>query len=98
MGWRDGLIGDRVTLSYTFMATCPKCMGALTENHKCPPRLFRRITDAISTVGLGGLAGAILCFAIDERPAGSRRSPMIKAMDLMTRALFICWQPTAGIV
>ena len=46
-------------------------MGALTENHKCPPRLFRRITDAISTVGLGGVVGAIVCFAIDERPAAA---------------------------
>ncbi len=53
------------------MATCPKCMGALTENHRCAPRLVRRVTDAISTVGIGSLAGAILCFAIDERPAGA---------------------------
>ncbi len=53
------------------MATCPKCMGALTENHKCPPRVLRRLTDAISTIGVGGLVGAILCFAIDDRPAGA---------------------------
>jgi multisubunit Na+/H+ antiporter MnhG subunit len=33
--------------------------------------VFRRITDAISTVGVGGLVGAIVCFAIDERPAGA---------------------------
>lgn len=45
-------------------------MGALTENHKCPARVVRRVTDAVSTVGVGGLLGAILCFAIDERPAG----------------------------
>jgi hypothetical protein len=53
------------------MATCPKCMGALTEHHKCPPRILRRITDAVSTVGVGSLLGAILCFAVDERPAGA---------------------------
>jgi len=46
-------------------------MGALTENHKCPPRLLRRITDAISTVGVGAVIGAIMCFAIDDRPAGA---------------------------
>jgi hypothetical protein len=46
-------------------------MGALTENHKCPPRLLRRVTDAVSTVGIGGAIGAIACFAIDERPAGA---------------------------
>ncbi len=46
-------------------------MGALTEHHKCPPRIFRRITDAVSTVGVGSLVGAIFCFAIDDRPAGA---------------------------
>lgn len=29
---------------------------------------MRRVTDAVSTVGVGSLLGAILCFAIDERP------------------------------
>ncbi len=46
-------------------------MGPLTENHKCPPRIMRRVTDAVSTVGVGSLVGAILCFAIDDRPAGA---------------------------
>ena len=46
-------------------------MGALTEHHKCPPRTFRRLTDAISTVGLGSVIGAVLCFAIEDRPAGA---------------------------
>jgi hypothetical protein len=53
------------------MATCPKCLGALTENHKCPPQLRRRVTDAALTVGIGGAIGALACFAIDERPAGA---------------------------
>jgi hypothetical protein len=46
-------------------------MGALTENHKCPPRILRRVTDAISTVGMGSLAGIFLCFVFEERPAGA---------------------------
>jgi fructose-1-phosphate kinase PfkB-like protein len=46
-------------------------MGALTEHHKCPPRIFRRITDAVSTVGVGSMVGAMICFAIDDRPAGA---------------------------
>ena len=46
-------------------------MGALTENHKCPPRTFRRLTDAVSTVGLGSLIGAVLVFAVEDRPAGA---------------------------
>jgi uncharacterized protein with ACT and thioredoxin-like domain len=53
------------------MATCPKCMGALTEGHKCPPRTLRRLTDSISTVGLGSLIGAVLCFAVEDHPAGA---------------------------
>jgi len=46
-------------------------MGALTEDHKCPPRTLRRLTDSISTVGLGSLIGAVLCFAIEDRPTGA---------------------------
>lgn len=53
------------------MATCPKCMGALTDDHRCPRGTFSRITDALSTVGIGGVIGAALCYAIDDRPAGS---------------------------
>jgi hypothetical protein len=29
------------------------------------------MTDALSTVGLGGLIGALFCFVIEERPAGA---------------------------
>ena len=51
------------------MATCPKCMGALTENHRCPRGIFSRIGDALTTVLVGGVAGALACYAIEERPA-----------------------------
>jgi hypothetical protein len=53
------------------MATCPRCMGALTENHRCPRGPLSRITDALSTVGIGGVAGSALCFVIEDRPAGA---------------------------
>jgi hypothetical protein len=46
-------------------------MGALTENHKCPKGISSRITEALSTVGVGGVIGAVLCYAIDDRPAGA---------------------------
>ena len=46
-------------------------MGALTENHRCPRRLWSRVTEAISTVGVGGVIGAVFCFAIEDRPAGA---------------------------
>lgn len=44
-------------------------MGALTENHRCPRGTLRRIGDALSTVGIGGAIGSLLCFAIVDRPA-----------------------------
>lgn len=50
------------------MATCPKCMGALTEHHKCPRGPLSRMTDALSTVGLGSAIGATLCYVVVERP------------------------------
>ena len=53
------------------MATCPKCMGALTESHRCPRRLWSRLTEAISTVGVGGGIGALFCYVIEDRPAGA---------------------------
>lgn len=46
-------------------------MGALTDHHKCPRGLFSRVTDAISTVGLGAVIGVVLCYAVEERPVGA---------------------------
>jgi hypothetical protein len=50
------------------MATCPKCFGALTEHHKCPKGRLSRVGDALSTVGIGGIIGVVLSYAIDDRP------------------------------
>ena len=50
------------------MATCPKCMGFLTENHRCPRGIFHRVTDALSTVVIGAIIGAVFCFVVVERP------------------------------
>ena len=46
-------------------------MGALTENHRCPRGPLSRMTEGLSTVGLGGLIGAGLCYALEDRPAGA---------------------------
>ena len=43
-------------------------MGALTENHRCPRGRLHRLTDALSTVGVGALIGIVLLYAFDERP------------------------------
>ena len=53
------------------MATCPRCMGALTENHRCPRGRFSRVTDALSTVAVGSVIGGLVVFAIEDRPAGA---------------------------
>lgn len=50
------------------MATCPKCFGALTENHKCPKGRLSRVTDALSTVAVGATIGIALSYVIDEHP------------------------------
>lgn len=44
-------------------------MGALTENHRCPRGRLHRLTDALSTVGLGALIGTVILYLFDERPA-----------------------------
>jgi len=50
------------------MATCPKCFGALTENHRCPRGWVRRVADALSTVALGALIGTVVLYLFNERP------------------------------
>jgi hypothetical protein len=50
------------------MATCPKCFGALTENHKCPKGRLSRVFEALSTIGVGGVIGVVMSYVIDERP------------------------------
>jgi hypothetical protein len=42
-------------------------MGALTEHHRCRGRLHR-LTDALSTLGLGALIGTVVVYLVDERP------------------------------
>lgn len=54
--------------SRLFMATCPHCLGALTDDHRCSRGTLSRFKDTASAVGVGGLAGTVLCFAIEDRP------------------------------
>jgi hypothetical protein len=50
------------------MATCPRCFGALTENHRCPRGRFYRITDALSAVTFGAIVGGVLPMLFNEDP------------------------------
>ena len=51
------------------MATCPRCLGPLTEHHKCPHGVFKRVTDALWVVAVGAVVGGLATWAIDDRPA-----------------------------
>jgi len=53
------------------MATCPKCMGFLTENHKCPGGVWARVSKALLTVVIGVGIGTMLVYALEEAPAGA---------------------------
>jgi hypothetical protein len=46
-------------------------MGALTEHHKCPRGRLSRLTDAVFTVGTGGVLGAVICYILVDRPVGA---------------------------
>ena len=43
-------------------------MGALTENHRCRRGRFHRLTNALSTIGLGALIGTGVLYLFEERP------------------------------
>ncbi len=53
------------------MATCPRCLGPLTDDHRCPRGWLRRLGDSLSTVAVGGIVGTVACFALEERPTGA---------------------------
>ena len=42
------------------MATCPRCLGPLTEDHRCPRGRFSRLGDALSTVLGGAVVGGLV--------------------------------------
>ena len=42
------------------MATCPRCLGPLTEDHRCPRGRFSRIGDALAPVVGGALLGGLI--------------------------------------
>jgi hypothetical protein len=43
-------------------------MGFLTDGHKCPGGVWARLGKAILTVAIGGAAGVIFIYTIEERP------------------------------
>src|SRR5262245_1451219 len=53
------------------MATCPRCLGPLTDDHRCRRGMLSRIADAVITTGVGALGGWIVILLIDERAASA---------------------------
>lgn len=78
------------------MATCPKCMGFLTENHKCPKKgVFTRISEALMTLIIGGGAGTAVCYAFQDRPV----APLVFAAAALGAVLAVgIRQATSGKV
>jgi|HubBroStandDraft_3_1064219.scaffolds.fasta_scaffold427878_2 hypothetical protein len=50
------------------MATCPRCMGPLTEHHQCPHGIIRRVTQAVWIVGAGAIVGGLSTWAVSDGP------------------------------
>jgi hypothetical protein len=42
------------------MATCPRCRGHLSDNHRCPRRPFKSAAE----ITLAALAGALVAFVL----------------------------------
>jgi len=50
------------------MATCPTCLGPLTEHHKCPNGAIKRIAAALAVVAIGGVIGGLSTWVLTDRP------------------------------
>lgn len=49
----------------TLVATCPRCKGHLTEDHRCPRSPIRRGFEIALAAVAGGLAALLLVALID---------------------------------
>jgi hypothetical protein len=74
------------------LATCPRCLGPLTDDHKCRGGALKRAREALSTVGIGGLAGALLCFAFVDRPV----TALVLAAAALGAVLAVAFRQAVG--
>jgi uncharacterized paraquat-inducible protein A len=49
------------------MATCPRCKGHLTDNHRCPRRIGRTVAEIVASAILGGLVALLAVALIDPQ-------------------------------
>lgn len=52
------------------MATCPRCLGPLDDDHRCLGRLARA-RGPLAAIAVGGTAGSLMVFAVEARPAAA---------------------------
>lgn len=52
------------------MATCPYCLGPLTDGHRCQRRRWWRRLRLLGLPVAGSLLGTTVCYGLIERPHG----------------------------
>ena len=52
-------------VGHSFMATCPRCKGHLTEHHRCPRSPARTALELVAAALGGGVAALLLVGLID---------------------------------
>lgn len=50
------------------MATCPRCMGPLTDTHRCPRSRSRRSASLAAVLMTGALVGVVACYGLVDQP------------------------------
>ena len=53
------------------MATCPRCKGHLTENHRCPRSPARKVFETTLAAVGGGLLALLVMAIVDPRGQSS---------------------------
>lgn len=50
------------------MATCPHCLGPLSDDHHCPRTWRRRVVRLIGPPLAGSVLGVVACYGLIDRP------------------------------
>jgi hypothetical protein len=53
------------------MATCPRCKGPLTDDHRCPRGRVRPAAERSLVLLAGGVLGVLACYGLIDRPHGA---------------------------
>jgi hypothetical protein len=48
------------------MATCPRCLGPLSEGHRCKPVWIKRLVRQLVAILIGGGLGGLVQFLLDS--------------------------------